>query len=540
METTRAAAVRILVADDERDIRDGAERILQRMGYDVLTAARGDDALKLIDASRPEIVLLDLKMPGKDGMEVLAHIRQLDPNILAIVITGYATVDAAIEAMKRGAYDFVPKPFEPDQLRIVINRAAERVRLTREADFLEQEKRRTLSDLGTEKSRIHTIVESLPDGVLVTNASGHVVQINPACRQLLSLGPEAGPGKPVATYLPDEALCALIMDISQGKHLDYGDIPVHEFALGSGKYLRARGQPVLGDRKECLGAVVNFVDITALKILDRLKSEFVSKVSHELRSPLSTIHEQLATVIGDLVHMVPAQDQHILTRAKEKTKGLISLINDLLDMSRIDEGVICREPRSVCLLNPSSVVFGMSPSTVPVPPSAFRLQITPSRRASTLQSSCSSSYQLSSMALAGHSAAQMPHPWHSASSMWLTPSSLIRGTWYGQERTQIRQAAQTSGSTRAVTADSVRRLLDRKVIAREAAAWAWPIDSVMSCGLWVPQMKSPSVAISTGRSLTCASMKCPPGVRASLTIDDNSSVSEGTKPALRTRRSASA
>ncbi|MDO8943395.1 MAG: response regulator, partial [Desulfobacterales bacterium] len=143
------------MADDEGDIRDGAERILRRMGYDVLKAARGDDALKLIDASRPEIVLLDLKMPGKDGMEVLAHIRQQHPNILAIIITGYATVDAAIAAMKRGAYDFIPKPFEPDQLRIVINRAAERVRLTREADFLEQEKRRTLSDLGMEKSRIH-------------------------------------------------------------------------------------------------------------------------------------------------------------------------------------------------------------------------------------------------------------------------------------------------------------------------------------------------------------------------------------------------
>jgi signal transduction histidine kinase/FixJ family two-component response regulator len=337
------------VADDEGDIRDGAERILRRMGYDVLTAARGDDALKVIDAARPEIVLLDLKMPGKDGMEVLAHIRQQHPNILPIIITGYATVDAAIEAMKRGAYDFVPKPFEPDQLRIVVNRAAERVRLTREADFLEQEKRRTLSDLGTEKSRIHTIVESLPDGVLVTNASGQVVLMNPACRQLLSLGPEAGPGNPVATYLPDEALCALVMDISQGKHLDYGDIPDCEFALEGGKYLRARGQPVLGDRKECLGAVVNLVDITALKIVDRLKSEFVSKVSHELRSPLSTIHEQLATVIGDLVHMVPVQDQHILTRAKEKTKGMISLINDLLDMSRIDEGVICREPRPVSL-----------------------------------------------------------------------------------------------------------------------------------------------------------------------------------------------
>jgi signal transduction histidine kinase len=259
--------------------------------------------------------------------------------------------------MKRGAYDFIPKPFEPDQLRIVINRAAEMVRVTREAVLLEQERARTLSDLDTEKSRLHTIVESLPDGVLVTNTQGQVVLMNPACRQLLSLGPEAKPGLGIKTYVPDDGLCQQVMEISRGAHLDFDDIPALEFALANGKYLRARGQPVLGERRECLGAVVNFVDITALKIVDRLKSEFVSKVSHELRSPLSTIHEQLATVLSDLVESAPVQDQHILTRAKEKTKGLISLINDLLDLSRIEEGLICREPRAV---DPAEMLRGVT------------------------------------------------------------------------------------------------------------------------------------------------------------------------------------
>jgi two-component system, OmpR family, phosphate regulon sensor histidine kinase PhoR len=353
METTRvnkkADELTILVADDEGDIRDGAERILKRIGFRVLKAARGDEAQKTVEALRPDMVLLDLKMPGLDGMEVLKFIRDMDPRILVIIITGYATVEAAIEAMKRGAYDFIPKPFEPDQLRIVVNRTAEKIRLTREAEQLEQEKLRTLADLDTEKSRIHSIVESLPDGVLVTNTAGNVVLMNPACRQLMGLAADVKPGRPIDAYIPDEALCKLIQDISQGRILDYEDIPAQEFALPDGKYLRARAQPVLGDRKECLGAVVNFADITTLKIVDRLKSEFVSKVSHELRSPLSTIHEQLATVIGDLVDRAPAQDQHILTRAKEKTKGMISLINDLLDMSRIDEGLICREPRPVLL-----------------------------------------------------------------------------------------------------------------------------------------------------------------------------------------------
>jgi signal transduction histidine kinase/FixJ family two-component response regulator len=344
-----ADAIRILVVDDERDIREGSERILKRIGFTVHIADRGDVALEVVKEVHPAIVLLDLKMPGMDGMEVLEHIRQMDEAILVIVITGYATVETAITAMKQGAYDFIPKPFEPDQLRIVVNRAAEKIRLTRDARKLEEEKTRTLSDLDTEKSRIRTIIESLPDGVLVTNASGKVVLINPSCKQLLNLDPDMGPGRQIEDYVSDETLSKLVMEISKGKHVDYGDIPDHEFNLDADTYLRARAQPVLGERKECLGTVLNFVDISTMKVLDRLKSEFVAKVSHELRSPLSTIHEQLAMVIGDLVNSAPQQDHHILTRAKEKTQGMISLIGDLLDLSRIEEGIICHEPKSIRL-----------------------------------------------------------------------------------------------------------------------------------------------------------------------------------------------
>jgi signal transduction histidine kinase/FixJ family two-component response regulator len=341
--------IRVLVVDDERDIRDGSERILKRIGFNVHTATRGDEALKETDRIHPAIVLLDLKMPGMDGMEVLEQLHQKDKDILVIVITGYATVETAIEAMKQGAYDFIPKPFEPDQLRIVVNRAADKIRLTREAQKLEEEKTRTLSDLGTEKSRIRTIIESLPDGVLVTNSKGLVVLINPAGRQMLNLAPDTQPGRPISEYVPNEPLCTLALEISQGRHVDYGDIPDHEFALAPETYLRARAQPVLGERKECLGAVLNFVDITTMKVLDRLKTEFVAKVSHELRSPLATIHEQLALVISNLMEDGTRQDEHILTRAKEKTQGMISLISDLLDLSRIEEGLICHEPKPVRL-----------------------------------------------------------------------------------------------------------------------------------------------------------------------------------------------
>ena len=347
METKPDATV--LVVDDEHDIRDASERILTRTGFKVMKATRGDEALDVLDKERTDIVLLDLKMPGMDGMEVLEHIRKLDEAILVIVITGYATVETATEAMKLGAYDFISKPFEPDQLRIVVNRAWERIRLTQEAEKLENEKRRTLVDLDTEKSRIHTIIENLPNGVIVTNTKGQVVLMNPAFRQLLGIDPALKTGNRIEDYLPNEDLCRLVMEISQGKHVDYDDIPDYEFSLADEKYFMARGQPVLGEKKECLGAVLSIVDISTMKLLDQLKSEFVAKVSHELRSPLSTIHEQLALVIKEMVGEDIAQDQHILSRARRKTKGLISLIGDLLDLSRIEEGIICHEPRPLRL-----------------------------------------------------------------------------------------------------------------------------------------------------------------------------------------------
>ena len=110
----------------------------------------------------------------------------------------------------------------------------------------------------------------------------------------------------------------------------------------------ARGRPVLTEAGDCLGAVVTLGDITSIRLLDQLKSEFVAKVSHELRSPLSTIHEQLGVVLKDMGQDVEAQEeQYILSRAKEKTSGLISLIGDLLDLSRIESGGVAHNIKRV-------------------------------------------------------------------------------------------------------------------------------------------------------------------------------------------------
>ena len=338
---------KVLVIDDEQILRDGAERILKRMEFQVFKASRGEEGLKILEQEPVAIVLLDMKMPGIDGMEVLKRIIELDRGILVIVITGYATVETAIEAMKRGAYDFIPKPYEPDQLRIVVSRAREKMQLTLEAEKLEMERKRTLADLHTSQSRVHTIIESLPNGVLVTDTNGKVVLLNPAFKQHLGLAKELMPGGDIGAYIYDKELCKLIIDISRGKYVDFDDIPTHELNLDGGRFLLARSRPVLGEKRECLGAVTNIMDISAMKALDQLRSEFVAKVSHELRSPLSTIHEQLAMALNDMDEGASENEQYLLSRAKEKTKGLISTIGDLLDLSRIEAGIASKESKPV-------------------------------------------------------------------------------------------------------------------------------------------------------------------------------------------------
>lgn len=130
----------VLVIDDELAIRDSCCQVLTKDGYRAETAINGDIGLRKIRDIKPDLVLIDLKMPGIGGMELLGKIDDIDPNIISVVITGYATIELAVEAIKLNAYDFIPKPFTPDQLRIVVERGLERRRLAIESARLQQEK----------------------------------------------------------------------------------------------------------------------------------------------------------------------------------------------------------------------------------------------------------------------------------------------------------------------------------------------------------------------------------------------------------------
>jgi DNA-binding NtrC family response regulator len=130
---------KILVIDDEEAMRDSCQQTLSRDDNKVETAEDGLKGLAMLEKESFDVIILDLKMPGLSGMEVLKRIKEDDPDAMVIVITGYATVESAVEAMKKGAYDFIPKPFTPDSLRVIVKRALERRELALENVLLKGE-----------------------------------------------------------------------------------------------------------------------------------------------------------------------------------------------------------------------------------------------------------------------------------------------------------------------------------------------------------------------------------------------------------------
>jgi len=226
----------VLVIDDEESMREACSQILAKGHYRVETADNGAAGVKKFRDLRPDVVIVDLKMPGMSGFEVLDSLAAFDPAIVGIVITGYATIDSAIEAMKKGAYDFLPKPFSPEELRLIITRGLERRRLFLEAEALRREKR-------------------------------------------------------------------LIED------------------------------------------------------------HFITLVSHQLRSPLVAIQQFFEVMLADAGRDSESRFQDMIHRASERLEGLLKLINDWLDLARIEQGRLAGKlhPVDVAAIVDSQVAF-MAPA----------------------------------------------------------------------------------------------------------------------------------------------------------------------------------
>lgn len=137
---------RILIVDDEKNIRLTLDQALVTAGYEVATAIDGEHALEKIESEAPDMVLLDMKMPGMDGIEVLRRLRQSHDTLPVVMITAHGTVETAVEAMKLGAVDYLRKPFTPEEIRSIVAKVLARKGLAVDTpaeaadDLLEQAK----------------------------------------------------------------------------------------------------------------------------------------------------------------------------------------------------------------------------------------------------------------------------------------------------------------------------------------------------------------------------------------------------------------
>ncbi|WP_305045075.1 sigma-54-dependent transcriptional regulator [Geoalkalibacter sp.] len=130
---------KILIVDDEAFIRENLERILAEDGYRTFSTESGEEAVRRVSEEEIDLVLLDLNLGARSGLDVLRDLREVDPEVLVIIITGYGTVESAVEALKLGAYDYIKKPFKADAIHLIVRLALETQNLRREVRHLRRE-----------------------------------------------------------------------------------------------------------------------------------------------------------------------------------------------------------------------------------------------------------------------------------------------------------------------------------------------------------------------------------------------------------------
>jgi two-component system, OmpR family, phosphate regulon sensor histidine kinase PhoR len=283
-----------------------------------------------------DVILLDLKMPVMSGEEVLEHTFKLYPDIPIIIITGHGTIDTAVECMKKGAYDFVTKPFQIDQFLLTIKRASDKRALEKKAKQFEEENIKNLYDLTLEKSRLKTIINCMANGVMVTNRNMEIVLHNPALIKLLENTEDLVFPVAVTRIINDKNLLKALNDVQSSNSSERKTIS-QEIELNK-KFLRAISAPAYGPNNSVVGTVTVLEDITAFKKLDEMKSDFVNMVAHELRSPIVAIRQQNSVLLEGLAGPLQKKQEEFLQRGLHKIDQLLELINDLLDIAKIEAG----------------------------------------------------------------------------------------------------------------------------------------------------------------------------------------------------------
>ncbi len=344
----------ILIIDDDARVLKTFARNLRSEGYTVETAPDGVTGLRSYHQTRPDIVLLDVRLPGMDGFEVLHAIRQHNPDAEVILVTGHGDMKVAVSALRAGASDFITKPAVAHELEAALRRSEERTRL-------KQALRRAQQSVRSSEAKLRALLEHAPVGVVVVDELGHIVMLNTRAVEMFGYRPEELMGQMVEMLLPEEHRA-----IHTTMRQRYTQHPTSRF-MGQQQKLMARRKngtvfPVeigLSVAEVSAGGhlIASYINDTTeryqteaalLQAKDqaeeasRAKSTFLANMNHELRTPLNAIlgfsqlllhHEQLTSAQQEDLSIIIQSAEHLL-----------ALINAVLDFSKIEAGQVTLNP----------------------------------------------------------------------------------------------------------------------------------------------------------------------------------------------------
>ena len=327
--------VRILVVDDEFGMREGCRKVLTSEGYEVETAEDGVAALELFKEDKEfAVALIDLKMPRMGGMELIEEIQKYDKDITLLVITAYATIGTAVEATKKGAYGYIPKPFTPGELLIPIRNGLEKRELSLRSRKLQQERDEKLLEVAYERSKGSTIIKCMSDGVIVVNREGNIVLTNTTINRLIPECTNIPNLAPLNTLKSKDVVAVITEILSSGSS---PKIVSKEISREESTYM-VNASPLVNNNGEMLGAVAILRDISELKKLEATKATFISMVSHEVTSHLGAIEGYLNLLLSDEENSFTEENRKMMERMGLRAKALRTMVSDLMDISAIETG----------------------------------------------------------------------------------------------------------------------------------------------------------------------------------------------------------
>lgn len=269
------SANKILIVDDEEVIVRLLAMSLRSDGYETVTAGNGEEALKVLDAEAPDIVVTDIKMPVMDGLELLKRIKEKDADKEVIIVTGHGDIDSTIIALQHGASDFINKPVRDEALAIALERAKEKIRIRAKLAGYTRDLEQKVADATEEirrKSEFQRLlIHASHDAIVAFDQDWKIVVYNPQAARMF--------GKPVADVLNkmtmDDLYQSEVTDIFKaeaGKTTSSAEIPWQEMTITNGqgvKFPVRYATDVLYEDSEFMGIVNFFQDLTDIKRLEK-------------------------------------------------------------------------------------------------------------------------------------------------------------------------------------------------------------------------------------------------------------------------------